>query len=557
MISYNKNSAVYGVCTVVLGFVALMPLSASAASSNLIANPPLTATTTQGAGAASPNLIANPTFTATTTQGAGIVPTSWQHSAWGAALSATFSYPVAGEDDAFAAQVSIASYPASGLGNGAAEWYFNPVTVKGASLYTFSDWYTSDATSYLIAEWTLNNRTIEYDAIATLPPTNGTWQQTSQVFSAPANAVSLTTFHELQSIGTLTVDRYSLTAGSSQSGLSQALVSLTFDNGWESQYVNVLPLLEAARMNGTFYIITSLIDTSPYDFFTDPNEEISTTTSSKSVVWSPIYTDPTTQALLFSDTYNSKSSSVITASYATAGRTNSTVIGRLPAGTGKASFMFTLPTVSGGTVTPISIVHSSSGALSASNPSLTEYDESYMTPSELIALQAAGNELASHTVTHPDLTALTAAQAADELSQSRTALLTWGATLVDGFAYPFGNYSAAIESQVGAAGYTAARTVDIGYNTTATDKLTLKSNSIVETTPLSVVESWIDTAVANKLWLILVFHDVNPQTLLTQDNSTDGTTPQELQQIISYLQNKQQKGLLQVKTVHDALPLAH
>ena len=169
-------------------------------------------------------------------------------------------YPVAGEDDNYAAQVSIASYAGVGEGNGAAEWYFNPVSVTGGTLYAFSDWYQSDTDSYLIAQWTLNDGSLAYDNIETLPSTNGAWTKTpTEVFTAPLNASSVTVLHLIQSAGTLAIDNYSLSVYTPPrtDELSSGMVSLTFDDGYTSQYNNALPILEDESTPGTFYIITN------------------------------------------------------------------------------------------------------------------------------------------------------------------------------------------------------------------------------------------------------------------------------------------------------------
>jgi N-acetyl-beta-hexosaminidase len=65
----------------------------------------------------------------------------------------------------------------------------------------------------------------------------------------------------------------------------------------------------------------------------------------------------------------------------------------------------------------------------------------YLTWAQLTAMNAAGNEVGGHTLTHPDLTTLTAAQAQTEICQDRTNIRNHGFVVPD-FAYPFGAYDA-------------------------------------------------------------------------------------------------------------------
>jgi peptidoglycan/xylan/chitin deacetylase (PgdA/CDA1 family) len=494
--------------------------------------------------ATSTNLIANPSFTATTTQGAGIVPLGWQNGSWGAASGAVFTYPAPGEDDNFAAQVSVASYNGVGEGNGAAEWYFKNVPATPGALYSFSDWYKSTATSYLIIQWTLTNGAFAYDNLPTLPSTNGLWVNTpAEIFSAPLNASSVTILHLLQSAGSLTVDNYSLTpyASTSANALAQPMASLTFDDGYTSQYNNALPILNAAHAAGTFYVITDDIAASPDNLFNSSQVSTGTVSATSKVTWAGLYVDPTDQNYVFSETYTATATSTVTASYTLNGQAGSMTLGALPPATNApATFTFTLPVnTAGGTVSPISILQTlnATGTLTASAPSLTEA-QLYMDRAHLLSLQAAGNEIDSHTETHPDLTGLSLASDTTEISGSRTALENIGATPVNTLAYPFGDYNANVEGMVNNAGYAAARTVDVGYNGAGANTLALKTYSVVASTTFPMVKAWIDAAVANHWWLILTFHDIDPANVITQNGETYGATPQMLQQIVSYLQSQ-------------------
>ena len=167
----------------------------------------------------------------------------------------------------------------------------------------------------------------------------------------------------------------------------------------------------------------------------------------------------------------------------------------------------------------------------------------YMTTAQMLEMQAAGNDMASHTADHCDLVALyndptsamvsgaegapgvgcpdhalsaaTTSQA--EIVNGQAQLQAMGASPDDSIAYPFGSYSSAIEQQVADAGIPAARTIDEGYNTRSTNTRALVVENLDDTTSLATVESWINTAKANNLWLILVFHQIEANPASTND----------------------------------------
>ena len=187
----------------------------------------------------------------------------------------------------------------------------------------------------------------------------------------------------------------------------------------------------------------------------------------------------------------------------------------------------------------------------------------YMTITQMLQMQSDGNDIASHTADHCDLVALNAnpnsakdggmasgnAGAAGigcpdhalaaattsqaEITNSKIELQSFGATLDNNLAYPFGSYRSVIEQQVKSGGFAAARSIDVGYDTKATDPYALVVQDLDDTTSVATVQSWIDTAMANKVWLILVFHQIesNPANF----NDSYAETPQTLQGIVNYL----------------------
>jgi len=83
-------------------------------------------------------------------------------------------------------------------------------------------------------------------------------------------------------------------------------------------------------------------------------------------------------------------------------------------------------------------------------------------PPGIRKLMAAGWELDAHTLTHPDLTKVGAAQLRDEVAGSRAAIRGRFHVPVNFFCYPAGRYDATVVAAVKAAGYLGATTTNYG-----------------------------------------------------------------------------------------------
>src|SRR6185369_11909577 len=99
------------------------------------------------------NLISNPSLETQTTNG---LPADWAKGRWGTNTT-TFTYPIAGYQSAKAAQVNISQYT-----TGDAKWYFKDVPVVPGTAYEFSDYYSSNVTTYITLRFTLNDGTFKY-----------------------------------------------------------------------------------------------------------------------------------------------------------------------------------------------------------------------------------------------------------------------------------------------------------------------------------------------------------------------------------------------------------
>jgi hypothetical protein len=130
-------------------------------------------------------------------------PVSWFTDIWDQ-NNAVFMYPVAGVLGGKAAKVSITNYV-----SGDAKWYFAPKPVTGGRDYVFSDHYLSDVTTYIVVRYTLSGGTFSYTEIAA-PAAVSAWTKWSGAITVPANATAVSVFHVLRSVGSLSVDEYTL-----------------------------------------------------------------------------------------------------------------------------------------------------------------------------------------------------------------------------------------------------------------------------------------------------------------------------------------------------------
>jgi peptidoglycan/xylan/chitin deacetylase (PgdA/CDA1 family) len=507
------------------------------------------------------NLIVNPDMQIAATS----TPANWQLEGFTDTFTGAYPVPGPGVGDK-AAQIITTIH-----NGGDAKWVFDNVPVSEGALYTFSDSYNSTATSSLIAAFTATGGTSPtlFTTMVTLAPSNS-WQNISQKFTIPLGYSSVTVYHAIVNVGTLTTANYSLvlTARATDNIFSQGMVSLTFDDGWSAQYDNALPILKNANMPGTFYIVSQAMqnanNTTADNLLSKAvHPDVTVGSTASSTTWSSIYTDPTNKTYRFTDFYASTQPSTVEVGYQlTGGLATTTVLGTLPAAatSTRASFLFTLPGNPTNTVSPITVTHSSDlGNLNISTSTLTGYDL-YMNTAQVQEAQAAGIEIGSHTVNHCNLVTglcpdavipnspdpLTVAQ---EISNAKATLLIKGFSPVDTFAYPYGAYSTTTQSLVSAAGIAAARSVNAGFNTKYSDKLALNSQVVDSTVPLSRVYQWIDSALNNKWWLVLVFHQIEDQATINANNDTGAITPQTFASIVSYLNGAP------VKTLHEGAAL--
>jgi peptidoglycan/xylan/chitin deacetylase (PgdA/CDA1 family)/PKD repeat protein len=170
----------------------------------------------------------------------------------------------------------------------------------------------------------------------------------------------------------------------------------------------------------------------------------------------------------------------------------------------------------------------------------------HLTVSELQNLQSNGNEIGSHSKTHPDFTGISDAQIQQECSVSKQVLQSYGLT-INNFAYPYGDCNTHTDSIVNQY-YRSARSA---YSHPSyimqlpTTQFNLLATAGNKQTPITDLQDYVNNVRASKGWAIIVFHDVVPSPGDWQ------TSTQVLSQFLDYLE----ANGVEVLTVNQALDM--
>lgn len=468
--------------------------------------------------AVSVNLISNPDLE-TVNSTDPTLPDQWTIGGYGT-NDRTLQYPVVGMDGGSAARVDITTST-----DGDVKWVFNNVPIRAGQSYLFENNYMATVPTQFAIQYTNDSGAVSYDPnFLSIPASPDTWGKASVKFTPSAGVVAGTVFHLLNSPGSLTVDNYSLKTIPPPAPFDHGFVSLTFDDGTQSQMDNTTPILDSAGIKATFYIVTH----ASAGF-------IVPTSTPESVLADTIY--------IYKDLYTSNGESEISAQVTLTDNTvvNAEVVDNAGMGLGSSATLPASPSTNTQaevsfyippTAKSVVVSHSTitDDSLVISNASFGA--KNYMPIQDIMSLKANGHEVGAHTQTHPDLTTLSTADAQIQILGSRNELLAGGLPPVLAFNHPYGNNNPSTVEIIKNAGFTSARTVMSGFNGKDTSPFDLTAQSVNANTTLDQVKEWIDNAVINKTWLVLVFHDIIPNT----DNDPYASTPAMLQDIVDYLQ---------------------
>lgn len=198
----------------------------------------------------------------------------------------------------------------------------------------------------------------------------------------------------------------------------------------------------------------------------------------------------------------------------------------------------------------------------------------YMTLAQIRALQSQGHEIGGHTLDHPHLGSLTAAQQQHEICDDRTALRNLGFPAVS-FAYPYGEAPTTSQQYALQCGYASARGVG-GLSTSSSGSgpwtenvpptnaalvLTPGSHSLQPTDSLDYMKSFItnaenhnggctQAATTHACWVNYIFHTICEDSQPNCDSN--GVTKSNFSALLSYVLSQSTNGVV-VKTAADVM----
>lgn len=572
--SWTQTSATFTVPATAkkVSIVHILPTSGNltiddASLSTTTATPPVTPPTT------GTNLITNPSFETAN----GPAPADWQTGAWGT-NNATFSYDQTGHTGSRSATVKITSYT-----DGDAKWHANPVAVTAGQTYTYSDNYIGSATTRVVAAYTTANGSTSYVELAQVPAA-AIWTTYSASLTAPAGATAVTVFHLLDKVGSLSIDDASLTAPVTPTPPTTPTPLTVANPSVETSADGTTPDNWEHSSWGT--------NDASFSYASDAH------TGSKSVKTTiTSYTDgdakwafaPVT-GIKGGDSYRFstwiKASAQVHA-VAAFTMTDGTVTYQtltLPVGTSATAwtqYATTIAAPSGAQSMTVYMLISSAGWVATDDYSLSTYTPTgfskglvsvdfddgwksiytnglpllakykipstqyiisskigatgYMTKAQIKAFQTQGSEIGSHTVTHANLATLTAAQLTTELSQSQMTLRqNFGSSVATELATPYGSYNASVLDSIKKY-YVSHRSTDVGFNSKDNfNPYNIVVQNIKATTTNAQVKAWVDQAIAQKTWLVLVYHQVENQVAV---EDTDAVKTSDLNTQLSYIKS--------------------
>lgn len=489
------------------------------------------------------NLISNPSVEVAD----GVNPANWSSNNWGS-NTAAFEYATSGQDGSRSLHVTVSNFV-----DGDAKWYHNQVAVLEHSKYTLSNYYKATAPSQTVLQYDNGNGNYSYKVLGT-NATAADWTKSEYSFEVPHGVTGLTIFHVMAQNGELWTDNYDLRSTPGSGATSNV------PNGNLEEETNEVVTGWFSSSWGENNAIFEYLHTGGYN----SDHAVKTTVTSyvsgdAKWVHTPVQLTPGVNYRVTNHYKSDVDSRIVLDVTMQDGTTQFLELPGAPASADWTEYAGTFTMPAGAFSVAIYHLLSRAGTLTTDNYDINEYlpvpfsralltltfddgweenvtttlplmqqygyksNQFYATTfiqnSELGEAEAitrinkfieAGHEVGSHTITHPDLTTLTAEESLRELVDSKAYLKSKFTGINDYFATPYGAYNALVKSQI-MANYTLHRTVDVGYNSKDNFDVTrLKVQNVLKTTTAADVARWVQQAQEEGTWLILVLHRVAP-----------------------------------------------
>lgn len=131
----------------------------------------------------------------------------------------------------------------------------------------------------------------------------------------------------------------------------------------------------------------------------------------------------------------------------------------------------------------------------------------YMSLAQIRQLRKDGHEIESHSYRHCDQTRLSDTELEEDIRLTNALLAKSGLPTPKGFAYPYGAYDATTQRTL-RKNFSYIRTSNDNYNDFYSDNTLIAVKPLDATVRTDEVQSWLDYAKTNHLWVVLLYHQI-------------------------------------------------
>ncbi len=140
--------------------------------------------------------------------------------------------------------------------DGVSYYQFTPLAILGGGTCDYSVRYLSNTYSEVNAVYAMNDGSTEYQYLGVSYPSPNGWSTLTTRLVPPEGAVTVSIYNLLYNNGTLITDDYVLTRATVVP-FDRPMVTITFDDAFESFYENAFPLFQKYHMDGTIYLVSN------------------------------------------------------------------------------------------------------------------------------------------------------------------------------------------------------------------------------------------------------------------------------------------------------------